>query len=200
MTKKSSSVSLTAGALFAAAEECLLGADYSEVQSSKSLSGAKLFENSYNIVMLVAFDTWADLANSWLDYQETMAETMSLFLSRAEMKRWDGYLVLLTPGPVPLDQIKVANGIRSNTSLLRKILGTGDDIRALSGVREALLPLLPMTVSVECSGEDSGLAALPSILEKRGIPRGATNAIIEAFKEKKPILQRLHEFYYHDEN
>lgn len=198
MTKKNTL--LTAGALLAAAEECLCGSDYSEVRSGKGFSGAKVFENSYNIVMLVAFETWTDLASSWLDYQETMVEAMSSFLTRTEMKRWDGYLVLLTPSPVPQDQITTANGIRNNTTMLRKLLGTGDDIKTLSGVRESLLPLLPMTVSVEVAGADSGLSVLPAILEKGGIPRGATETIIEAFTAKTPILQRLHEYYTQHEN
>ena len=178
--------------LMAEARSCLIAAGYNELEID--LPAARVFENSYNVVTVVSFETWSDLARSWLEYQAMAAEAMTSFLTKNEMKSWDGYLVLLTPSPIPAGQLKVASDIRGNTSRLRKLLSTGEDIKAISDVRKVLLPVLPIAVPAEVETDITGLDLLPSLLEDHGIAPGATIAVVEAFKAKKPILQRLHEY------
>ena len=196
MTKASPSKFIPASELLFAAGKLLAESGYAEVDTQRGSApdNARLFEGPYSIVTVAAFETWADLRDSWADYQALTAEAMTRHLTRNDPKAWDGYLVLLTPSVIPSDQTDVANEIRSNTSRLRKLLGTGEDIKSVSSVRKVLLPLLPISVVPAEAGSGSGLDALPRLLEKHNIPSDVTKQIVEAFKAQEPVMQRLHEY------
>ncbi len=112
---------------------------------------------------------------------------MTKQLKRDDPKTWDGYLVLMTPNPIPLDGLATADLIRSNISRLRKLLGTGDDIKTLSDVRKTLLPLLPIDVT-DLAKEVGGLDALPRFLERYEIPKEATAVIVAALGSRSPCF------------
>lgn len=196
MTEGTTAGFFSANELLRAARDVLLSCGYTELFSDEGepTDGARTFENAYNYVMVVAFETWRDLRGSWTSYQAIAAEAMTKRVKRDDPKAWDGYLVLLTTSPIPLEQGAVANDIRSDVSRLRKLLGTGEDIRNLSDVKKTLLPLLPMSPVAGFVGETSGLDALARILERHGIPGGATEEIVKAFKAQEPLLPKLHEF------
>lgn len=189
---------LTTTGLLAAAQNALLEADY-ELMDSKAAhpvlsDRARLLQNRYSVVMLATFETWESLVETWPDYQSVTVEAMSQFLRRGEAKAADGYLVLLTPSPVPTGQISGANQIRSDTSRLRKLLGTADELRTLSDVRKVLASLLPLSIRPGDDSEESGLDALPRILQEHGVEAAATKTMVDAFKANAPIMPRLHDF------
>jgi hypothetical protein len=188
---------LTTTGLLAAAQGALLEAGYKlvDVAGQPSLyDRARLLQNQYSVVMVATFETWESLVESWADYQSETVESMSKFLKRGEAKASDGYLVLLTPSPVPIGEMAYANKIRSDTSRLRKLLGTADDLRTISDVPKVIAPLLPLSVHPGDGSGDSGLDALPRILEHHDIEPAATRVVIDAFKANAPIMLRLHQF------
>lgn len=189
---------LTTTGLLAAAQNILLEANYELVDLSTaqpSLSDrARLLQNRYSVVMVATFETWENLLETWPDYQSATVEAMSQFLRQGEAKAADGYLVLLTPSLVPRGQMSGANQIRSDTSRLRKLLGTADEVRTLSDVRKVLASLLPLSISPGDDSEESSLDALPRILEEHGIESAATKTVVDAFKANAPIMPRLHDF------
>jgi hypothetical protein len=192
--KGSSRKIVPASELLLVAQKLLEDNGYIEVPVGDDVarSNARMFESPNSIVMIAAFDSWADLRESWADYQGAAVEAITKRLRREDPKAWDGYLVLLTPSLIPLDQQGAANEIRSDTSRLRKLLGTGDEIESPSAVKRTLLPLLPINVAPGESARRSGLDALPRILKKHGINPDETEAIVEAFKAREPLLERLH--------
>lgn len=191
---------LTTTGLLAVAQNALIEAGYvvmGENASQPLLSDrARLLQNSYSVVMIATFETWENLVQSWPDYQDTAVEVMSTFLRKGDAKAADGYLVLLTPSPVPTGEMSEANRIRSDTSRLRKLLGTADDLRSISDVRKIIAPLLPLTIGADRALGEGSLDALPRILQEHGIEDAMTRVIVEAFKANAPIMQRLHEFQH----
>lgn len=189
---------LTTTELLAAAQTALSEAGYESVNvetaGASTFGNARLLQNKYSVAMVATFETWESLVETWADYQNATVEAMSSFLNKRDSKAADGYLVLLTPRPVAPDETSEANRIRSDTSRLRKLLGTGDDLRTISDVRKILASLLPLSVGERQQATESGLDALPRILEQHGIPAAATKAVVESFKANAPIMQRLHEF------
>ena len=189
---------LTTTGLLAAAQDALLEAGYKLVDIADSQPSlhdqARLLQNQYSVVMVATFETWESLVESWPDYQSATVESMSKFLRRGEAKASDGYLVLLTPSPVPIGEMAYANKIRSDTSRLRKLLGTADDLRTISDVPKVIASLLPRSVQPGDGSGDNSLDALPRVLEQHDIEPAATKVVVDAFKANAPIMQRLHQF------
>lgn len=189
---------LTTTGLLAAAQSALLEAGYRLVDGANGQSPpydrARLLQNQYSVVMVATFETWENLVESWPDYQSATVESMSKFLKRGEAKAADGYLVLLTPGAVPIAEVANANRIRSDTSRLRKLLGTADELRSISDVPKILASLLPLSIHPTDGSGEGSLDALPRILEQHGIDQSATRTVVDAFKANAPIMPRLHQF------
>jgi len=192
------SVALTTTELLAAAQSILSEAGFEafatpEVGAPSFAENARVWQNKYSVVMVATFETWEGLVATWADYQNAMVETISSYLSKGDSKAADGYLVLLTPGRIPPGDTSEANRIRSDTSRLRKLLGTREDVRTISDVRKVIAPLLPLSIAVGQHVEEGSLEALPRLLERHGIEAAATTAVVSAFKANEPIMQRLHE-------
>jgi hypothetical protein len=177
-------------------QELLTANGYVEVSSpveSSTTPSPRLYEDAYGIVAIYAFDTWYQLREQWHVAQGQLVDLISVSLRRAEPKAWEGYLVLLTPGRVPLEDATALNAIRGDISRVRKLVATGNDLVALDDVRTALLPLLPLSVDVPASGQAGLLDLLPDLLGHDGIPRNVTNAVIDAFTANESVLERLHD-------
>jgi hypothetical protein len=177
---------LTATNMLTAASEALLGASYrpvsEETLSGKLVPGMKVFEDVYTIVGVVVYETWSELANCWQDAQANIVQLISDHIGAAEPKAWDGYLVLLTPSLVD-DPLQI-EAIRYNTTRLRKLVGTGRDLRRLGDIQAFLAPLLPIETDLDKEEPLSVLDSLPGILAEKGIPEGATRTLLEAFHSK----------------
>lgn len=153
---------------------------------------ARVFEDAYSIVAVVAFETWSSLSTSWPDAQAALVELISAAVSNADPKAWDGYLVLLTPGEPSDEQRADAGEIRYNTSRLRKLVATGRDLSFLSDVERALSPLLPLNVDVEATDRASVLELLPDLLAPRGARREDVRVLLDAFHAQQPLIEALH--------
>lgn len=186
----------TATTLVAAASEVLEGAGYERVAPEREgvwpRPGARVYEDPYSLVALVVYETWVDLSAGWLEAQAALVELISTHFSRGEAKTWEGYLVLLTPSVVPADARLDAIAIQRNTTHLRKLLATGDELRTVEDVRRALLPLLPLEADQALAEPRSALELLPELLAHRGISEEAVKVAIQAFLDQQPAIERLH--------
>lgn len=161
---------------------------------------ARLFEDDYAIVAIVVYETWKDLSSNWADAQALLVELISRYITSYDPKSWEGYLVLLTPSPVGKQDRSEIIRIRYDISRVRKLIATGDEIKTLEDVKQALLPLLPLQVeTVEQVGE-SVLAILPNLLSKRGLPEQAIRVVVDAFLGQRPIVESLHNYRTENEN
>jgi len=186
---------LTTSQLLAAVSELLEPGGYNPVQPADGwTSNSRLFEDPYGIVAVVVYETWADLAETWPDAQGHLVELISAHLRRPEPKSWEGYLVLLTPSVAPLAARSQLAEIRYDTNRVRKLVATGDDLRTLDDVEQALLPLLPLEVESQLESGPALLERLPDLLAARGIDAEAARTVVQAFIANESVLERLHEF------
>jgi hypothetical protein len=159
---------------------------------SLSTLGARLFEDAYGIVALIVFETWAQLWQRWPDAQDGLVELISANLSRSDAKAWDGYLVLLTPSAPPKESNQLAEEIRYNTSRVRKLVATGDELHLLTDIDRCLSPLLPLELDVSGETRGSALDALPALLDAKGVSERLGSALVEAFQRQESLFERLH--------
>jgi hypothetical protein len=187
---------LSPAAVLAEAVGVLSRASYRVERDAESLldlpsERAFLAEDKYGVVVLVVYDTWRDLAHRWRTAQARAVDVISERFTRLDPKAWDGYLVLLTPALVGNEDATV-HEIRYDTSRIRKIVATGEEIRSLSGIERTLLPLLPLARdTVDLEDGASPLDELPERLEEQGIARDLFEAAVDAFKAHRPMVQEL---------
>ena len=153
---------------------------------------ALLAEDKYGVVAAVVYDTWGELASSWRTAQGAVAEALSSAFTRLDRKAWDGYLLLLTPG-LAVDAEETVHEIRYDTSRVRKLVATGDDLSSLSDVERALLPLLPIVGEEATTEATSPLEQLAEHLAEAGIDREIAQTAIDSFIAHRPIVEQLHE-------
>lgn len=190
-----SSIGFTTTDLIASASHELLDGGYQQINGRSPEWGtptSRLFENEYSIVGLVAFETCGDLLKSWPDVQGTLVDVISHYVGGQESKSWDGYLVLLTPGLATSD-VDAIEAVRYNTTRLRKLVATGDDLKLSADVRRVLRPLLPLQAERVELGLESVLDLLPQLLAADHIPENVTRLLVDAYKKQEPMLEQLHE-------
>jgi hypothetical protein len=192
----SNTESLTTTNLLAAASGLLLSGGYQQVHERSvddrwRASNVRLFEDRFGIVAIVVYETWRDLLSRWPDAQAALVDLISQNVSSNDAKAWEGYLVLLTLGVGSHSEV---NTIRYDTSRVRKLVATGDDLRILADVERALLPLLPLGDVPLVAEQDSALEMLPQLLQRRNIPEEAVRLIVLAFREQQPLLEQLHRY------
>ena len=193
MTEPSSAFTPTD--LIAVASQVLSEGGYQQIREGFSewdTPTSRLFEDEYNVVGVVVFDTCAELLRTWPDRQGSIVDVISQHVGRAELKSWDGYLVLMTPSLAPSESTEI-EGVRYNTTRLRKIVATGDDLRSSTDVERVLRTLLPLGQEQARLTQGSALDLLPNLLADQGIPKETTRLLVEAFREQSPLLERLHE-------
>jgi hypothetical protein len=186
---------LTPTDILAAASEVLLAGHYrripEDVGNDWGTRDARLFEDRYGIVAVVVYPTWNDAEVSWIDAQAALVDVISRFITAADPKAWDGYLVLFTPAILSREARVEADRIRHDTTHVRKLIATGEEVKTVADVRRALLPLLPFQ-EVDVAREESILTGLPVLLEEKGIPREAIDVVMGAFLEQEPLVEKLH--------
>jgi hypothetical protein len=187
--------SFTPTDLMASASAILKDAGYRQVTNGFpewNTPSSRLFEDEYNIVGLVVFATYEDLMRGWADRQGVLVDLISEYVGKSESKSWDGYLVLLTPAIAPSEQ-KNIEALRYNTTRLRKLVATGDDLKHPADVERVLKSLLPLSRERIEVSRSSALDLLPRLLATEGIDQQVTRRLIDAFKEQKPLMEQLHE-------
>lgn len=163
-------------------------------------AGFHVYENPYSVVAVVVFETWAELSSNWLEAQVALVELMSTHFTRDEAKAWDAYLLLLTPSILPSEALTEARDIRSNTSHVRKLVATGEELSNVGDVERALLPLLPLPEETQVMDEGSALDFLPELISSHGISERVGRALIAAFREQQPMVERLHDLRNEEPN
>ena len=188
---------LTPTDLLAAASELLEQGGYTRVSGgvvdSWATAGTRLFEDVYNVVALVVYETWQELDAGWPAAQAELVELISAHMTRSDPKAWDVYLVLLTPGPA-IDGDRGPSDIRYDTSRVRKLVAAGDELQVVGDVERALLPLLPLDAVTATAGERSTLTMLPEILAKHGVEPQTVSVVVEAFRTQRSLVESLHDY------
>jgi len=184
----------TSTELIASAAQVLTSGGYRQITKAFpdwDTPTSRLFEDPYTIVGVVVFDTCQELLSAWADIQGSLVDVISRHVGKAEAKSGDGYLVLLTSGLAPSDGTEI-EAVRYNTTRLRKLVATGDDLQNVTDVHRVLSPLLPLAQDGAKLNEESALELLPGLLAQQGIPVETTRLIVDAFREQVPMLERLH--------
>lgn len=190
----SAATGLTITDLIATASDSLAHGNYQRITNrfpEWETTSARLFEDTYNVVGLVAFDTCGELLRTWADLQGKLVDVISRHVGQGEAKAWDGYLVLLTYGLSPSSETEI-EAVRYNTTRLRKIVATGEDLRTTADIERVLRPLLPLGASEAKVERTAVLDLLPSLLATQGIAQDTTKTLVDAFREQASPLERLH--------
>ena len=190
---------LSVASLLAGASNVLARAGYRQMSENRDkesfASNGRLFEDPYTVVAIVAFDTWGALTRGWADAQGKLVDLMASYVPERDAKTWDGYLVLMTSGSLPLDMRAEAHQIERDTGRVRKLVATGEDLRTIGDIERTLLPLLPVvTIANAPTVESDVLSMLPTLLSRRGISEEMTHTLVGAFIAQEPLLERLHEY------
>lgn len=184
---------LSAIQLLAAASTTLTSSGYERVPAPSGWpANGRVFEDRYGVVAVFIYPSWQELTHDWHEAQGHLVDLMSERLVRSDPKSWEGFLVLLTtdvPGRAAASEV---DEIRYDTNRVRKLVSTGDELSSLSDVDRALLPLLPLESPAIDQTSGNLLMRLPDMLKRQGIPTNVTSAIIDAYQENEPVLDRLH--------
>lgn len=192
------SAELTVTQLLAAATDVLTSSGYvgatMQGRNSSPASTSRVFEDPYGIVAAYIFESWNQLLDEWHLAQGELVDLMTETLSRPEPKAWEGYLILMTPGLMPIGERTIINEIRADTNRVRKLVAAGDELGTLDDIRTFLLPLVPLQMDSSLSGQAGLLESLPQLLKEHGVPSPVTDVVLQAFSENESIFQRLHTF------
>lgn len=152
---------------------------------------AFVFEDEYSIVGVVLYANCDELIEEWANDQGALSGKISEYVGRGEAKSSDGYLVLLTSGLPEENQREALTRIRYDTSRLRKLVATGEDLSALSDIENILQPVLPLQVSSGDGVSSSGLDKLPDLLD---LPEKPTKKLVDAYWDQASLLEALHTY------
>lgn len=183
--------------LLAAASQVLASSGYAGApmpsEDSAQAYASRVFEDRYGIVAVCVFNSWGSLVQDWPVAQGQLVALMSETLRRPEPKAWEGYLVLMTPGLMPLGDRTLINRMRADTNRVRKLVADGDELSTLEDIRTFLLPLVPLEMDESLSGGKDLLESLPELLQEQGVLPRVTEIALQAFAENASIFQRLHD-------
>jgi hypothetical protein len=152
----------------------------------------RAFEDPYAVVSLFVFETWEDLTAGWREAQGAVVELLSRHFERDEPKAWEGYLVLLTADIVPTSRSAEVAEIRSDTTYVRKLVLTGNEIRSIADIEGELRPVLPLHSEPSVQELASAVELLPSVMSRHGAPGGAVRVAVASFMSQEPLAESLH--------
>lgn len=153
----------------------------------------RLYEDDYNVVGLAVFTTSSELLDSWADLQGSLVSVISGKVGQTEAKAWDGYLVLITAAMAPSGDLEIES-IRADTTRLRKLVITGDDLATTGDVERVLRPLLPLRTEQQLPQGRAAFDLLPDLLAEQHIDRKITELLLRAFADQKPLMEELHRY------
>jgi len=154
-------------------------------------TSSRLFEDEYNVVGVAVFTTFTELLRSWTGLQGLLVDVISGKVGSTEGKAWDGYLVLLTGGMAPSAELDI-EAIRYDTTRLRKLVATGEDLSGAGDVERLLRPLLPLHAGQGSAIQGSALDRLPDFLTEHDINRDTTTLLVKSFVDQEPLMEALH--------
>lgn len=184
--------------LLAAARDILGDNEFSEITQHSLArfdeSSYGLFEDAYSIVAIVFYETWNDLKDNWQLAQTAFVELISDHISKDEQKSWEGYLLLWTTDLIPLSDTESRQQIQYNTGRVRKLISSGEHLKEVADVSNALLPLLPITDSFGKTTDESVLARIPDLLKSDDLSKEKIQTVIDAFENQESLVESLHDF------
>jgi hypothetical protein len=189
-----SSFGYTTTDLVATASQVLLEGGYRQINGrfpEWATPTARLFEDEYGVVGIAVFETCKELLQTWQDVQAVLVDVISRHVGNQESKSWDGYLVLLTPGFAPSES-EALETVRYDTTRLRKLVATGDELKLPTDVERVLRLLLPLSRERVNLEQESALDLLPRLLAGQDIPEEVTRVLVDAFRQQSPLLEQLH--------
>jgi len=190
----STTIPLTPTDLIAAASSVMEAGGYRPIREGFpewNTISTRLFEDKYNVVGIAVFTTAAELLSAWADLQGALVDVISRHVGQAESKAWDGYLVLLTTGMAPSSDVEIED-LRYDTTRLRKLVATGDDMNSAGDVERLLRSLLPLPSEHGSIGQGTTLDLLPGLLAEQGINKKTTDLLVKSFIEHEPLMDALH--------
>ena len=149
----------------------------------------RCFEDALSIVGVVGFNTWATLERRWQEAQDSLVELMSDRLSRSDPKSWAGYLLLVTVDAPP--SMMAVDVIRRDTTRVRKLVATGNDLTTIGTVERVLLPLLPLETERTKPGAGRLLDRLPQLVEGAGVDPALMERVVLAFDENRTPMEEI---------
>lgn len=188
------SMPMTTTDLIAASSSVLEAGGYQPIRTGFpewDTASTRLFEDKYNVVGVAVFTTSAELLASWADLQGALVGVISRHVGQSESKAWDGYLVLLTTGIAPSHDAEI-EALRYDTTRLRKLVATGDDLSTPGDVERLLRPLVPLRTAQGSASELTALDLLPGLLAEQGINEGTTELLVKSFIDQEPLMDALH--------
>lgn len=188
------STPMTATDLIAASTSVLEAGGYQAIRTAFpewNTTSTRLFEDKYNVVGIAVFTTSSELLASWADMQGALVDVISRHVGQTESKAWDGYLVLLTTGIAPSSDAEIEE-LRYDTTRLRKLVATGEDLSTAGDVERLLRPLLPLRTAQGSIGQGTALELLPGLLAEQGINEKMTEVLVKSFIEQEPLMDALH--------
>lgn len=190
----SSATPLTPTDLIAASSSVLEAGGYRPIRQGYpdwNTTSTRLFEDEYNVVGVAVFTTCAELLRSWADLQGSLVDVISRQVGQTENKAWDGYLVLLTTGMAPSEEPGIEE-IRYDTTRLRKLVATGEELSTAGDVERLFRPLLPLSTESGSVAQGTALDRLPQLLAEQRIDAETTRLLVRAFVEQEPMMDALH--------
>lgn len=185
---------LSASELLSVASSHLASNGYTVVRdmSVGEYSGERGFvaEDDFGVVSLLVFDTWTQLEEEWRGAQADLVSLLSARLARSAPKAWDGYLVLFCAGYA--EDVSSVHQIERDTTRVRKIIATGENLLTIGDVETALDLLLPLKLPKESAAMKGALEILPELIPS--VDAGAIQTLVDAFRSSEPPLERLHSF------
>lgn len=157
-----------------------------------------LAEDEFGIVLAIVTETAELIESQWCDYQAKFVEYLGSKLNKFDPKVWEAYMVLLTPSVTPRSLFPHLERIRLDTSQIRKLIITGEQLTALSDIARALLPVLPLDESDAEGSQESLLDTLPDLLEDRGVDRDSLEAVISAYRSQDSLMTTLYKHLFGD--
>lgn len=182
--------------MVALSDEFLTGAGYEHAVGTELGSGnARLYEDRFGFVCVAVFGSWSELAAGWPDVFGELVELVSERVPASDAKVWETYLVMLTPDRISTEERTVASAIRYDMRRVRKIVGTGDEIRQVADIERVLRPLLPLRpMAIDSAQTESALDLLPDLLDSSDVPGAAVTAAVDAFKDGAAVVTALDEW------
>lgn len=183
---------LTATQVLGAVTEGLLAGGFGQVTDTEDQAGTpiRVFEDAHSVLAVAVYDSWAILSDRWSSAQGVLVELMSAHFTRTEPKAWEGYLILLTTDDLVSDPLEL-DRIRRDTTRVRKIVATGDEVMSLSSVMDVLLPVLPLKLDAIAGTTEPILSRLPELLAPFGVARDLTQEVVEAFEHNRSPMEAV---------
>jgi hypothetical protein len=101
-------------------------------------------------------------------------------------------LVLLTPAGLPTADRDAAMRIRYDTGRVRKLLGTGEDLRSLQDLQAIVAPLLPLDIGPGTSPTESSLDVLPKLLADQGLEESSVRTLVKAYRSHELLVEAIY--------